>query len=129
MGKQTISQRKALAMGKKTSQGKSPVKGMRAGGAVKKPKRMMGGGAVKKTGAKRMRGGGMVKKTGVKRFSEGGSVNLGRASSRHAGEKGIAPVDKYETSMLADMAKVYVGYKIGTAMSNKEKKQKKGKKD
>ena len=46
MGKQTISQRKALAMGKKTSQGKSPVKGMRAGGAVKIPKRILGGGGV-----------------------------------------------------------------------------------
>ena len=105
---------------------KKPIKKM-GGGMVNKmamPKKMRGGGM-----AKKMRGGGMVKKTGVKRFSEGGSVNLGRASSRHAGEKGIAPVDKYETSMLADMAKVYVGYKIGTAMSDKEKKQKKGKKD
>ena len=116
-------------MGKKAPQGKSPVKGMRAGGAVKKPKRMMGGGAVKKTGVKGMRGGGMVKKTGVKRFSEGGSVNLGRASSRHAGEKGIVDSTGFETSMLNDIAKVYVGYRIGTAMSDKEKKQKKDKKD
>ena len=44
---QTISQRKALAMGKKVSQGKSPVK---------------------------LRGGGMVKKTGVKRMKKGGKV-------------------------------------------------------
>ena len=76
----------------------------------------------------KLRGGGMVKKTGVKRFSEGGSVNLGRASSRHAGEKGIVDSTGFETSMLGDLAKIYAGYRIGTAMSDKEKKQKNGKK-